>query len=168
MTDVGHSRRAFRQGLTLALLALGLHPAMACTAPAASESTVTIRGRALPVEIVRTSEAQARGLGGRESLEWDRGMLFPYEESGFPVFWMHDMRFDIDIVWIRDERIVSIAHRVPHPPDPRAEPVRVRPPELVNMVLEVPAGYARARGWARGDRAEVRALPPDELPAEER
>ncbi len=159
--NFGRARRATRVGCVVALLALGLPPT-ACSAPAAPESTVTIRGQALPVEIVRTPEAQARGLGERDSLAWGRGMLFPYEKYSFLVFWMQGMRFDIDIVWIRDDRIVDIAHRVPHPPTQSAEPIRVRAPELVNLVLEVPAGYAQAQGWARGDRVEVSERGSDE------
>jgi hypothetical protein len=80
-------------------------------------------------------------------------MLFPYEQPGFLPFWMKDMRFAIDIIWIRDGRIVDVAHSVPF--DPEGPGPTVRPRELADSVLEVPAGYAAAQGWRRGDRVEV-------------
>ena len=121
----------------------------------ATGATVTIRRQSVDVEVVTSREAQALGLGGRDSLAWDSGMLFPYERPAFVSFWMKGMRFDIDIVWIRDQRVVGIAARVPHPPDRDSKPATVRPPEMVDMVLEVPAGYAEAHGWKRGDRATL-------------
>ena len=127
----------------------------------AQPTEVTIRQQSIEVEVVRTREEQARGLSERDSLAWGSGMLFPYEKPAFVSFWMKGMRFDIDIVWIRHNRIVGIAERVPHPPDPEATPASVRPPELIDTVLEVPAGYARAHGWSRGDR--VRVSPPEAL-----
>lgn len=120
-----------------------------------AQTEVTIRQQSIEVEVVRSREEQARGLSGRDSLAWGNGMLFPYERPAFVSFWMKGMRFDIDIVWIRDQRIVGIAERVPHPSDPQAAPATVRPPELIDMVLEVPAGFARAHGWSRGDRVQV-------------
>jgi uncharacterized membrane protein (UPF0127 family) len=127
----------------------------------AQPTEVTIRQQSIEVEVVRTREEQARGLSERDSLAWGSGMLFPYERPAFVSFWMKGMRFDIDIVWIRDGRIIGIAARVPYPRDPEAAPATVRPPELIDMVLEVPAGYAGAHGWSRGDR--VRVSPSDVL-----
>jgi hypothetical protein len=117
---------------------------------------VTIRGDTIGVEIARTAAEQHLGLGERDGLAWERGMLFVYDRPGFYGFWMKGMRFDIDIVWIRDGRIVGIDHRVPHAMEPPLP--TYRPPEAVDQVLEVPAGAAQARGWRRGDRVRVETL----------
>ncbi len=121
--------------------------------PCQEQAWVTIRGQRLAVEVAETRARQARGLGGRDALAWDRGMLFVYDQPGFYAFWMKDMRFDIDIVWIRDDRIVEISARVPHSPDGPGP--TVRPRQLVNRVLELPAGDAQAWGWRIGDRVQV-------------
>jgi uncharacterized membrane protein (UPF0127 family) len=142
--------------LALAGLALGL----AC-APEAAEPeapTATIREAVVELEIARTPSEQALGLGNRNALAWNSGMLFLYDPPGFPSFWMKRMRFDIDIVWIRDGRIVGIADFVPYPREDPNNPVTVPAPELVDAVLEVPAGYARAHSWRRGDRVELSGL----------
>jgi hypothetical protein len=140
-------------------VALGLAGlALGCGGPASApgpepDAWVTIRHARVSTEIVRSFEDRARGLGGRDSLAWNHGMLFPYERPDFLAFWMKDMRFSIDIVWIRDGRIVEIAHRVPWSPEGPGP--TLRPRELADAVLEVPAGYAEAHGWQRGDRVEV-------------
>ena len=149
MTDRGRTLRRFAASLLCSAIAGG------CSASDLKGDSVAIRGRSVSLEIVRTPVEQALGLGNRDALAWGHGMLFPYRQPGFYSFWMHRMRFDIDIVWIRESRVVGIAHQVRHPPTPEAKPERVTPPELVDMVLEVSAGFAQAHGWRRGDRVEV-------------
>jgi len=128
--------------------------------PEVEAAVVTIRGQAVDVDVARSEAAQQLGLGRYRSLAWGRGMIFPYDRPGFRAFWMKGMHFDIDIVWIREGRIVGIAARVPAPDRPDAEsPARVRANELVDLVLEVPAGYAEANGWRRGDRVDISEAP---------
>ena len=86
--------------------------------------------------------------------------MFQYSAPRFAGFWMKDMRFDIDIVWIREGRIIEVSHRVEHSPEGPGP--TIRPRELVDTVLEVPAGFAQANGWRIGDRVELRrASPPN-------
>ncbi len=117
------------------------------------EAWVTIRGQRVAAELALTPAQQARGLGERDSLGWNQGMLFVYDEASFYAFWMKGMRFDIDIIWIRDDRVVDIAHRVQHVPGGNGP--TVRPRELSETILEVPAGYAQSHGWRIGDRVEI-------------
>ncbi|MCH2186476.1 DUF192 domain-containing protein [Myxococcota bacterium] len=120
------------------------------------EAWVSIGGTRIPVELAITKEEQRLGLGERDTLKWGHGMLFIHEEPDFRQYWMKGMRFDIDIIWIRDGRISSIAHRVPHVPGENGP--RVRSSELVDQVLEVPAGYAQTQGWRRGQRVQIEGL----------
>jgi len=110
---------------------------------------VAIRGVRVAVEVAGTPEAKRRGLSGHAALDPGHGMLFPYESAGYHSFWMKDMNFDIDIVWIRDGIVVDIQEHVPHRVDP---PLPVyRPARPADHVLEVPAGFARESGWRIGD-----------------
>lgn len=112
---------------------------------------IEIRGQRVALEIVDTAPKQAKGLGDRDSLAWHHGMYFEYPAPGFYAFWMKDMRFSIDIVWLREGRIVDVDVRVPYQEGSNGP--TVRPSELVDAVLEVPAGYAVSNGWQIGDRA---------------
>ena len=116
---------------------------------------VSIRGVAIQVELADSPEKRERGLSGRPRLDPDRGMLFLFAEPGFPGFWMPDMHFDLDLVWIRSGRVVDLSEFVSH-----REPRRMhRPREAADAVLEVLAGTASRHGWRRGDR--VTFDPPD-------
>jgi uncharacterized membrane protein (UPF0127 family) len=80
-------------------------------------------------------------------------MFFSYAKPAFYAFWMKDMRFSIDIVWILEGRIIAIDESVPF--EPGGTGPTLRPDSLVDAVLEVPAGNATARGWRIGDRVFV-------------
>ena len=137
------------------LVAGGLMAGLGCGADAgtADEPTLTIRGRVVTLEIARTRAEQTQGLSDRASLDWHRGMLFVYDEPYFPSFWMRRMHFDIDIVWIRESRIVDMVWSAPHEVP---EPLPIyHPRDAADMVLEVPAGYAESHGWRIGDRVQL-------------
>ncbi len=130
-------------------------------APRPGEAAVTIRGHRILAEVADTEEKKRLGLGGRDGLAPDHGMLFPYPRADRYAFWMKGMRFDIDIVWIQGDRVVSITEGARHPLGPLiddAELPQFAPPEPADRVLEVEAGTAARLGWRPGDA--VRFDPP--------
>ena len=127
------------------------------TSDAEPQGWVEIRGHRIAVEIAEDPAVQAKGLGERDSLPWDHGMYFVYEQPAFYAFWMKGMRFPIDIVWLREGRIVDLDVNVPF--EPGGNGPTLRPSSLVDAVLEVPAGYAIARGWQLGDRVSFERNP---------
>lgn len=138
------------------LLLLLLAPA---TSPAKSAGSVTIRDTRIAVEIVRTPAEKARGLGERDGLPVDHGMLFVFGAAQQHVFWMLGMRFALDFVWIRDGRIVELTLDVP-PPPPGTSPDsgllrQISPAVPADQVLEVTAGTAARHGWKVGDAVRV-------------
>lgn len=117
------------------------------------EAWVEIGSQRVAVELAETPEEQTKGLGYRDALAWDTGMYFPYARPAFYSFWMRGMRFSIDIVWIRQGRIVDLHAAVPF--EPGGNGPTLRPRQIVDAVLEVPAGYAAASGWRIGDRVKL-------------
>lgn len=143
--------------LLLAALAPACRPAGEAALPVGH---VTIQGETVEVEIARDGPARARGLSGRAGLAPGRGMLFLHEVADRHPYWMKDMRFEIDILWLRGGRVVDVAHRVPPPPPGTAEadlPLYA-PGAPADAVLEVPAGFAHQHGWSVGQ--EVILEPP--------
>jgi len=115
-------------------------------------STVEIHGQTIRVSIADTPALRERGLGGRAALSPDEGMLFVFPQDGTYAFWMKDMRFSIDILWIaHDGTIVHIAPSV----SPDTYPHSFAPQELARFVLELPAGYAQAHTIQRGDTVKM-------------
>ena len=88
--------------------------------------------------MVKTFGERALGLSGRESLEG--GMWFVFPEADYYSFWMKDMKFPIDIIWVSDDfEIVDIKENV----SPDSFPETFRPKAKALFVLEVPAGFSK-------------------------
>src|SRR5687767_11474924 len=58
----------------------------------------------LIIEKVSTPDKIVRGLSGRNYLPRDRAMLFVFKSARKHCFWMKDMKFSIDILWLDNER----------------------------------------------------------------
>ncbi len=106
--------------------------------------SVTVRA-----DVVATPAERAQGLSGRSGLREDEGMLFLFEVPARHQFWMQDMTFPIDIIWIRQGEIVDMAMDVP-PPGPDGSLPVYTPREAADAVLEVRAGFAATHGLRAG------------------
>ena len=67
---------------------------------------VCINENCFQVEIAESGGEKRRGLSFRESLPEGSGMLFVYDKEDYYSFWMKDMNFPIDIIWINKEKEV--------------------------------------------------------------
>jgi len=94
------------------------------------------------VEIKDTEEERRQGLSNRENLDKDAGVLFIFEESRKYEFWMKEMKFDLDFVWINGEEVVEITEGV-KAPEEGGGPARIKPKVLVDKVLEVNSGWVK-------------------------
>jgi uncharacterized protein len=61
---------------------------------------VSIEGFELSAEIPVTSELMSKGLSVKNQLRENESMLFVFEEPARHSFWMKDMKFPIDIIWL--------------------------------------------------------------------
>ena len=103
-----------------------------------TEKFIIINNHKIYIEIADTSEKRAQGLSNRDSLPEDHGMLFIFDTYQKSAFWMKDMRFPIDIIWIRDDIIVDITKNVSILEG--SELKHYFPSQQVNYVLEVNSG----------------------------
>ncbi len=112
-------------------------------------SFVEINGVRVNIQVASTVEEQTQGLSGRESLSDNEGLLFVYERPGFPNFWMKDMNFPIDIIWINaDEYVVDTTENL----GPDTYPQTFSPIEPTKYVLEVNAGYVQENEIEKGNK----------------
>jgi len=139
---------------TAALVCCLVAPAVAVDVnPPLPTGTIAIGDRVtVTVELARSLDEKVRGLSGRPGLKPGTGMLFVYDRPQPIGIWMKDMRFSLDILWIREGRVVHIERNAP--------PLTAVGPERVytatgDMVLEVPAGFAADRKIKVGDSVRV-------------
>lgn len=119
-------------------------------------TTVTIRDETFTVDLAVTAKEKEVGLGLRESLPADRGMLFIYDHKERYPFWMRGMRFPIDIIWIADRTIVDITKNVAVSDKPVEQLPLYHPREPVDKVLEISAGLSDAYAIAIGDTVKIK------------
>ena len=110
-------------------------------------STVTIGANTFAVEVEKTPAAREQGLSGRSSLQADHGMLFLFDTPDRYAFWMKDMYFPLDIIWILDGKVVYLEKNVP-----ANFSGIIDPPTDANQVLEINAGNADKTGINEGDK----------------
>jgi hypothetical protein len=105
-------------------------------------------------EVAASPVARTVGLAGRMGLAPDQGMLFVFPSAAERSFWMRGTALSLDMLFVGvDRRILGIVER--------AEPFTDSPrtvPGLALYVLEVPGGFAGARGVAAGDLLEIAGL----------
>jgi len=74
-----------------------------------ASKTITVDDKTLQVEVVTSALDQQIGLSKHQSLDPNNGMLFLSKDKSQKIFWMKDMKFDIDIVWIADHSVVGVS-----------------------------------------------------------
>ena len=105
----------------------------------------------IQVEVVESSEDRQRGLSHREYLAEGHGMLFLSDRRP-QSFWMKDMNFDIDIIWIDNNVIIGFETNISHEKIPLESYLS---PVPVDKVLEVNAGFVNKNSLEIGDMLDI-------------
>ncbi|PIR98214.1 MAG: hypothetical protein COT89_00680 [Candidatus Colwellbacteria bacterium CG10_big_fil_rev_8_21_14_0_10_42_22] len=121
------------------------------------KATIVVSGQEFRVDVANTAIQQAKGLGGEDALAQNEGMLFVFDSPTNRKFWMKDMLIPIDIIWIKDNQVVGVEHRVdPEINVPLYKKKRYPSPQRVNYVLEIASGRASALGIKKGTDVSIR------------
>lgn len=98
-------------------------------------------GEVIYAELALTEQERQLGLMFRKGINPDQGMLFVFKKEDIHSFWMKNMEFPIDIIWLdKDKRIVHIEKNVP--PCKTEFCPSYAPPIPAKYVLEIKSGYS--------------------------
>lgn len=112
---------------------------------------VLIKDIELKVEIANTQSKRELGLSGHSLLKENEGMLFIFDTEGYYPFWMKDMLFSIDIIWLDvNKKIVYIKENA----KPESFPESFGREQKAKYVLEVLAGFSKKHKLKIGDTVE--------------
>jgi uncharacterized membrane protein (UPF0127 family) len=120
---------------------------------------LVIDGNTINVALSTTTAEIDQGLQDRPTLAPNDGMLFIFPTAKIYQFWMPNMSFSLDMIWIgSDHKIVDISRDAPPLPDP-SNPVWFRPSSPAQYVLEVNADYASSHNIQIGDPVQFVSVP---------
>lgn len=118
---------------------------------------VCFKDSCVGVETVSKPRQLERGLSGRKGLDKDSGMLFVFPSEGVYRFWMKDMKFALDIIWMDGTGTVVAVGSGLQPCTPSDCPVYA-PPQGARYVLEVRNGFAETHGITVKSKAELKGI----------
>jgi uncharacterized protein len=91
------------------------------------------------LQIAATIPEQEKGLGGRSSLPQNQGMLFKFSTASEQCFWMKNMRFPLDMIWVGgDKRVLFVKSSIL----PSTYPNAFCPNVPTKYVIELNSGQA--------------------------
>lgn len=111
-----------------------------------------VDGKTLSLEIAATAAAQEQGLGGRPGMPDNHGMLFTFAQPNEQCFWMKDMRFPLDIIWLNSaKQVVYMQANL----SPGTYPEKFCPSSPARYVIELNAGQAAQLGIRSGQTLQL-------------
>jgi uncharacterized membrane protein (UPF0127 family) len=124
--------------------------------PQLPQATLMIGSNTWTVEIASTTMQQALGLSGREGLGANDGMLFTFGQPGTQNFWMKDMNFSLDMIWIAGNKVAGFAQDAVPQPGVALWSLKIyASPYDVDKVLEVNAGTVAKDNIQVGDTVTI-------------
>src|SRR5437660_1131238 len=115
-------------GIVIAIIIVGIffkyHPSSNATftqlfpnnaLTTASQAKADINGHTITLLLAKTEKEQHQGLSDKDSLASDTGMLFLFPHADYYLFWMRHMKFPLDIIYINNNKIVTILENVKNP-----------------------------------------------------
>lgn len=126
--------------------------------PKTPKAVIVINSRTLSLLLAKTDKEKRIGLSEKKSLPENSGMLFIFEKPDYYSFWMKEMQFPIDIIFIKGNKIVTIYTSL-KPPKTQDESLPIyKPDEPANMVLEINSGLAQKYNLKKGDKVKLENL----------
>ncbi len=107
---------------------------------------LSVSNECYSLEYASSNKQHIKGLSDRDSLAEKSGMMFVFPEPKEECFWMKDMRFSIDMVWLNEKReIIKIEPNVA----PETYPTTYCA-DNTKYVLEINSGHAQKLGLQQG------------------
>ena len=118
---------------------------------------LTVNGIELIADVAATNEQRTKGLSVKDALAENQAMLFVFGTPGDHSFWMKNMKFPIDIMWLDSNKtVIHIEHSLQ--PCSWDDFCPTYKPDNDNSlyVLETVAGFAEKHQIAEGTRVEFK------------
>lgn len=127
----------------LIFIIIGLLILTSC-ATSAWKTVILPSGQELKVKLAITQAERTRGLSGLDEMAGFDGMFFVNDKPRQVSFWMKDMRFPLDIIYLDETgQVVEIHENEPPCQVGESCPSIISSSDQIKYILEVKAGVAQ-------------------------
>lgn len=119
---------------------------------------VTVNGQSFTVVVARSEKDRQIGLSKTEKLDDNQGMLFVFDNPGYYPFWMKEMKFAIDIIYIQNNKVTTVFENANPPTSTDGNLEIYEPTEKSDKVLELKAGSAKKHNIKKGTSVKIENL----------
>lgn len=115
--------------------------------------SLKVKEKILSLYVAKTDKDKQIGLSKYKSISNEKGMIFIFDKPDYYPFWMKGMKFPIDIIYIKDNKVITVLK------DLRAESsdsVIYYPTAPANKVLEINAGLSTQYNITPGDTVQTK------------
>jgi hypothetical protein len=115
--------------------------------------TAEINGHVFSLYLAKTAQEQEVGLAKFNKIDKNQGMLFIFQKDDYYAFWMKNMKFPIDIIFINKDKVVDIFQNVPVSTNGTLPVYTTK--TKADKVLEINAGLAKKYGIKIGTKVGI-------------
>ncbi len=112
------------------------------TKPQSDTKKLTVSNKVtLEVTVANTDKTRTKGYSNHPEISYNEGLLFVFPSADTYQFWMKDMLFDLDFIFIRDKRVVYLLENIKAPINNDGQIEYAISPKPFDQLLEVKAGF---------------------------
>ena len=120
--------------------------------------TAIINGQSFTLYVAKTQKEKEIGLSKYNKLPQNMGMIFIFDKPGSYNFWMRNMKFPIDILFIKDGLTTTIYRNAEKPKDQNQNLFVYQPKFPIDKVLEISAGLSEKYNIKEGNTIKFKNL----------
>lgn len=121
-------------------------------------TTVKVADEKFKVKVAKTDKEKQIGLSDTKKLGEKDGMLFVFDKADKYSFWMREMDFPIDIIYIKGDEVVEVIENAPAPTSDESDLPIYQSSADADRVLEVNSGVAKKYNITKGTKIEIANL----------
>jgi uncharacterized membrane protein (UPF0127 family) len=120
--------------------------------PGYKEAQLNLHGHNLRLYIADNDKTREQGLSGIKKLKDNEGMVFVFRKPDYYAFWMKDMNFPLDFIYVNINKVVDIKENI----SPQTYPQAFEPVGPSDKIIEVNVGTVQKLSIKKGDIIQLR------------
>lgn len=119
---------------------------------------VVVNGQSFAVVVAKSEKDRQIGLSKTDGLAENQGMLFVFDTPDYYPFWMKEMKFPIDIIYIQGDKVTTVIENAKPPASTNGNLEIYEPTDKSDKVLELKAGSAKKHSVKKGTSVKIENL----------